>query len=159
MMKKAYILFLMFIYSVALPQDCKEQIVSDSIVRPSDNKKILANVLYMGLKNGGAVQFASDNGKYYLKITPHEKFGYIEDGALELKSGSKSFFVKNAKLHNIKDLGAFFVVEIYLNYVATLKEDGLTGIVFNKFEVKLEKVDTKNVERTAECFYKLNNKK
>jgi hypothetical protein len=159
MMKKIYILLFAFSGGFIFGQNCQEQIVPDSILKPGETHKVLANVLYVGLKNGGAVQFVSDNGKYFLKITPREKLGFIETGSLELKSGSKSFFVKTAKLNNPKDLGAYFITEIFLNYVATLKDNGLTGLVFNKFEVKFHKDDVKNIEQAAECFYKLNNKK
>ncbi|MGZ3883693.1 MAG: hypothetical protein ACXVPQ_07815 [Bacteroidia bacterium] len=155
MTKRIYILLFVVCSLAAGAQPCKEQVVSDSVLKPGETKKVIASVLYMGLKNGGAVQFVSDNGKYYLKITPHEKLGFVENGSLELKSGSKSFFVKNAKLYNIKDPGAYFITEIFMNYVATLKDNGLTGLVFNQFEIKFNKEDSRKVEETADCFYKL----
>jgi hypothetical protein len=159
MIRKLYILFLVVCGTSVMAQPCKDQVISDSVLKPGETKKVIANVLYLGLKNGGAVQFISDNGKYFLKITPNEKLGFVDNGALELKSGSKSFFVRSTKLYNIKEPGAYFIIEIFMNYVATLRDNGLSGLTFNNFEIKFNKEDSKNVERTAECFYKLNNKK
>lgn len=158
MIKHLYILFLVFCGMMTTAQ-CKEQIVSDSVLKPGATSKVVADVLYVGLRNGGAVQFISDNGKYFLKVTPNAKLGFVDTGSLELRSGTKSFFVRSTKLYNIKDPGAYFIIEIFMNYVATLRDNGLTGLVFNKFELELNKDDRKSVEQAADCFYKLNAKK
>jgi hypothetical protein len=155
-MKKFFIIGF-FVFSKALfSQDCKDQVVTDSVFKPSENKKVVAGILTCGLKNGGAVQFINQNGRFMLKIIANEKFGFEDKGSLELKSGTKSFFVKSTTLHDFKLPQPYFLVDILINYVGTLKDEGLTAIVFNKFEAKLAKEDTKIIKETADCFYAMN---
>lgn len=159
MIKKIYILFLLVCSSYVFSQPCKDQLISDSLFKPNDNSTVAVSSLNCALKNGGGIQFLNQNGKYFLKIKPNQKIGFDEKGSLELKSGSKSFFVKNAILIDAKKPEPYFVVDIQLNYVATLKESGLTSLIFNTFEVKFAKQDVENIRETAKCFYSLNNKK
>lgn len=159
MVKKIYILLLIVCSGYVFSQPCKDQVISDSLLKPNENQKVVVSALNCGLKNGGAVQFMSQNGKYFLKIKPNQKIGFDEKGSLELRSGKKSYWVKNATLIDAKKPEPYFVVDIQMNYVSALKEDGLTGLVFNTFEVKFAKQDTENIRETAKCFHSLNNKK
>ncbi len=137
-------------------QNCSQQLVSDSLYKPTEKQSFLVNVMNCPLKNGGRIQFINNNGKFVLKITPNQKLGFVDVGPLQLKSGSKSIFFKNSTYYNHKDPGAYFLADVLINYIGTLKEDGLTSIVFNeKFEVVLSGEDQKNVRRTAKCFYEL----
>lgn len=119
----------------------------------------MVSVLNCPLKNGGNIQFFNNNGKYTLKLTLREKFGFVDVGSLQIKSGTKGFFVKTATLYNHKSPEAYFLVDVMINYIGTLKEDGITSVVFmDKFEAKLAKEDVKNVRATAKCFYETNKK-
>lgn len=160
MVKKIYILFFLIAGGFSLAQPCKDQtFLGDSVLRPSENKKIWSNVLTCPLKNGGHIQFVDQNGKFFLKLSLNEKFGFEDEGPIELKSGTKSFFVKSVTLYDAKKPSPYFVVEILINYVATLKDNGLTSVVFNKFEAKLNKQDVDNIEKAATCFYSEHSKK
>ncbi len=159
MLKKIYILFFVVCSTYVFSQGCKDQVISDSLYKPCDAQKVAVSALNCGLKNGGSIQFLNQNGKYFLKIKPNQKIGFDDKGPLELKSGSKSFFVKTATLVDHKKPEPYFVVEVQINYVATLKDNGLTSVIFNTFEVKFTRQDTENIRETAKCFYSLNNKK
>lgn len=156
MIKSFYIVLLSLLSSFAISQ-CN--LVADSLYKPAEKKSVLVSKLTCPLKNGGEIQFINSNGKYFLKLYVNEKFGFYDTGALELKSGTKSFYVKSTTWYDYKQPKPYFLVEIYINYIATLKEDGLTSVVFNKFEAKLPKDDTKNIRETAQCFYDLYKKK
>ena len=156
MIKQLNILVLSVICSYSFAQDCKDQMVSDSLYRPTEKQSYLVDVLNCPLKNGGNIQFINNNGKFVLKLTLNEKLGFIDVGPLQIKSGNKSFFVKSATLHDRKEPSAYFLVDVLINYIGTLKEDGMTSVVFNeKFEAKLSSEDEKNIRRTAKCFYDL----
>jgi len=47
----------------------------------------------------------------------------------------------------------FFVMEVFKNYIATLKDDGITSYVFNAKETVLSKSEIKDVKKIANCFY------
>lgn len=153
------ICFFVFLSTNLLAQNCADILVPDSIYKPSEQKKVPGKVMTTNLKNGGKVQLITAGGKYLLKIIPNEKLGFVESGPLEIKSGNKSFFVKNATLYNIKEPEAYFLVDVMINYIATLKDDGITSILFNtKFESKLQKEDTGNIKKMSRCFYELHKK-
>ncbi|HWY10854.1 MAG TPA: hypothetical protein VN026_06005 [Bacteroidia bacterium] len=159
MIKRLYILFLLAHFGSGFAQNCASQFVTDSLYRPEHKKSFLVSVLNCPLKNGGNVQIINNSGKFVLKLTLHEKLGFLDVGPLQIKSGSKSFFVKSATLYDKKEPDAYFLVDVLINYIATLKDDGITSVVFNeKFEASLAGEDTKNIRRTAKCFYELNKK-
>lgn len=139
-----------------LAQNCKDQLVSDSLYKPAEKKSYPVSVLNCPLKNGGALQFINNKGKFVLKITPNQKLGFLDVGSLQIKSGKKSFFLKSTTYYNHKEPTAYFLVDVLINYIATIKDDGLTSVVFNeKFEVEFPGEDQKNIRRTAKCFYEL----
>jgi hypothetical protein len=157
MIKKLYILFFLAVVGCGSAQNCLE--TSDSLYNPSQKQSSVVSVLNCPLKNGGNIQFFNNNGKYVLKLSLHEKFGFVDVGSLQIKSGTKSFFVKNTTLYNPKSIDSYFLVDVLINYIGTLKEEGITSVVFNeKFEAKLSSEDVKNVRRTAKCFYEANKK-
>ncbi len=159
MIKRLYILFLLANFGTGFAQNCASSVVSDSLYRPDKQQSFIVSVLNCPLKNGGNIQFINHGGKFILKLMLHEKFGFLDVGPLQIKSGSKSFFVKSATLYDKKEPNAYFLVDVLINYIATLKDDGITSVVFNeKFEAALPGEDTKNIRRTAKCFYELNKK-
>jgi hypothetical protein len=156
MIKRLYILAFLTGFNYTFAQNCKDQLVSDSLYKPNEKHSYPVSVLNCPLKNGGKVQFINNSGKFVLKITPNQKLGFLDVGSLQIKSGSKSFFLKTATYYDHKEPNAYFLVDVLINYIATLKDDGLTAIVFNeKFESELCSEDVKNVRRTAKCFYEL----
>lgn len=159
MVKCIYILIFVFITSFLNAQGCKEQFVSDSLYKPAEKTKVAVSLININLKNGGNIQLINNNGKYVLKLALNEKFGFLETGSLEIKSGGKSFFIKNTTLYDIKEPTSYFLVDILINYVATLKDDGITSVVFNgKFEAKIAKEDVTQIKKAAKCFYELHRK-
>lgn len=140
-------------------QNCQEQLLNDSLYKPTENKTIPVKSMTCKLKNGGNVQLINANGKFILKLTLKEKLGFVDTGSLEIKSGSKSFYVKSTTMYNIKEDNAYFLVDVLINYIGTLKEDGITSVVFNgKFESKLAKEDVSQIRKMAKCFYELHKK-
>lgn len=158
MIKRLYILFfLTLLGSELFSQNC--DVITDTLYFPSKQVSELAKALNCPLKNGGNIQFFNFNGKFTLKLTLNEKLGFLDVGSLQIKSGTKSFFVKSTTLYNHKQANAYFLVDVLINYIATLKDEGITSVVFNeKFEANLTSEDTKNIRRTAKCFYESNKK-
>lgn len=157
--KYIYVLFFLLVYSFGQSQNCNDSFIPDSLFKPSENKKIAVKVINCNLKNGGNIQLIDNAGKYLLRLELNDKLGFIETGSLEIKSGGRSFFLKNATLYNIKEPNAFFLVDVLINYIATLKDDGITSVVFNgKFESKLAKEDVSQIKKAAKCFYEIHKK-
>lgn len=156
MIKQLYILALLTACHCMFGQNCSDQLVTDSLYKPAEKQSYLVSVINCPLKNGGSLQFINHKGKFILKITPNQKLGFLDVGPLQIKSGTKCFFVKSTTLYNPKEPIAYFLVDVLINYIATIKDDGLTSVVFNeKFEAVFPTEDQKNIRRTAKCFYEL----
>lgn len=111
-------------------------------------------VLTTILKNKNAVEFIkADNGKLYLKLTVSQNLYFDKIDVLEIRSGSKSFYVKDTKQYQRDKNTGFFVVELFKNYVATLKDDGITSIYFNQAETPFTRQDCVQIKQIAKCFY------
>lgn len=157
MIRKIKILFFLALGGSVFAQNCP--VTVDTLYFPSKQISELVKVMNCPLKNGGNIQLFNNGGKYVLKLSLHEKFGFLDVGSLQIKSGNKSFFLKSTTLYNHKETTAYFLVDVLINYIATLKDDGITSVVFNeKFEATLASEDIKNIRRTAKCFYELNKK-
>ena len=156
MIKALYTLVLLTGFNCVFSQNCKDQLATDSLYKPNEKQSYSVSVMNTPLKNGGRVQFINNNGKFALKITPNQKLGFSDVGSLQIKSGTKSIFFRSTTYYNHKEASAFFLVDVLINYIATLKDDGLTSLVFNeKFETEFCSEDQKNIRRTAKCFYEL----
>lgn len=158
MLKKLYIFFsVVFVYANA-QNPCINQFINDSIVKPGATEAVVVNALTYSLKNGGVVQLIKDEEKMYLRLKLREKLGFVSDGPLELISGSKSIRFKT-KFYDIDKPTPYFILPIGINYVATLKEYGLSNLLFNSHEVKFSKEESKGIKEIASCFYATNAKK
>jgi hypothetical protein len=70
-----------------------------------------------------------------------------------MRTGNRSYYVKNARQYKIDKTTGLFIVEIFKNYLTTLKEDGMTSIYFAKAETDFTKHDANLIKQMARCFY------
>jgi hypothetical protein len=97
--------------------------------------------------------FKTGKDKLYLRLIVTENFYFNKVDLLEIKSGTKSYYVKNIKQHKIDKTHGLFVTEIYRNYLHTLMDHGITSIVFGGAETKFTKQDLAQVKQLAGCVY------
>jgi hypothetical protein len=150
-----FIAFLCFTGFVFSQNTCEMGFVSDSLYMPSENSYYMATGLVTPeLRNGTFVKLFLHRNKYYLMIESKSNLYFDKSEMLEIKSGKKSMFQKDAKQYQKNKYTAFFVLEVYKNYIATLKEEGITSYVFSNNEIALNKQDTKEIKKIADCFYR-----
>jgi hypothetical protein len=128
--------------------------VSDSLFVEKDKAFILADGLKTPVfKNESQVKLFKVGNKYYLMLyfKNNTYFDMVSD--LEIRSGTKSMWSKGAKQYQQGKHTAFFIVEVYKNYVATLKDEGITSFVFNNNENTFGKQEVKEIKKIANCFY------
>ncbi|MBS1634428.1 MAG: hypothetical protein JST26_00805 [Bacteroidetes bacterium] len=113
------------------------------------------------IKNNYHIQLIDYNHtKQFLKIIVTDNLGFGKTASLLLKSGSKQIFFKSVTLKPIDKTSAYFIVDLYSNYVVTLKEYGLTNIIFNdNMEFVIPRQDSETIKQSAKCFYSLTTKK
>lgn len=128
----------------------------DSVFFPETKKTIQAEVLNTIIKNNYNVQFVNSGNKQFLKIIVHDDLGFGLTGSLLLKSGSKQMFFKSVKLYSIDKNSGYFILDLYPNYLVTLKEYGLSSLYFNnKTEFSIPKLYSDDIKSHAACFYTL----
>ncbi|MBL7912029.1 MAG: hypothetical protein JNJ41_13305 [Bacteroidia bacterium] len=128
--------------------------IKDTIRIPKENKVVDSEYLITSLKNGTTLQLVkAPNTKFYLRICTNENLYFGKTDMLEIKSGSKSFFAKETTNYELSKNSGYYVIEIFKNYIGTLKEDGITGFIFGKAVTTFSKQDCNQVKQMAKHFY------
>ena len=126
----------------------------DTMSVPESGKILQGEYIETTLKDFSVVRiFRTTDDKYYLRFIVKKNFYFDKVDVLELRTGSKSYYVKNTKQYKINKTTGLFVVEIFKNYISTLKEDGMTSLVFAKAETDFTRQDATQIKQMAKCFY------
>ncbi|MCA0431058.1 MAG: hypothetical protein LCH32_11225 [Bacteroidetes bacterium] len=155
-----YILLgLLFITNVIIAQsDCS--FTNDTIFIVEQNKTLSGKSIKTNFKNNSEFKIIKvDDGKFYIQLSVTENLYFDKKDNLELESNGKSILFKNVLHQQLNKYTGLYVVEIWKNYIATLKDEGLTSITFNKAKTKFYKSDSKAVKQIANCFYNETNTK
>jgi len=124
----------------------------DTMTFFAEQKVLEGDKITVPLKKGGEVTFMKErSGKVYIKIVVKENFYFDKTDILEIRSGSKSYYVKNVKQFKVDKTTGVFVFEIYTNYLNTLKELGITSIYFSKAETGFSRKDANEIKKAAFC--------
>ena len=164
---KYFFSFFVFLFSYVLiySQDsCEFNFIKDTIRIPKENKVVDGDYLIATLKNGSTVQLVkTSTNKFYLRIESSENLYFGKTDVLEIKSGTKSFFAKETTNFGLTKYRGYYVIEVFKNYIGTLKEDGITGFVFGKAVTVFTKQDCSQIKKMSNYFYESfctkNNKK
>lgn len=145
--------FLLFL-SVSDAQNKCGEFIQDTLFIPKENKVVSGEYLQTNLKNGSVLRIYKTNGnKYYLRLAVTENLYFDKIDLLEIQSGSKSFYAKDTKQLELSKATGYYVIEIFKNYVATIREEGITGIIFGKAETSFTRQDASQTRQIAKCFY------
>lgn len=126
----------------------------DTVFMPKENKVIETEILEANLKSGGiGLLIKTENNRYFLKLVVTENLYFNKTEQLEIISGSKSTFYKDTKQFQYDKHRGYYIVEVFKNYIATLKEYGITSLVFGKAETKFSKQDCNQIKQIAKCLY------
>ncbi len=128
--------------------------LKDTVRIPKEGKALDSEYLITTLKNGSTLQLLkASNNKFYLRICTSENIYFNKTDMLEIRSGSKSFYAKETTNYQLGKNSGYFVIEVFKNYIATLKDDGITGFIFGKAETSYSKQDCNQVKQMAKFFY------
>jgi hypothetical protein len=149
--KLAGILFLIVLNFNA--QNNCQGLTSDTLYIPAKEQVLNGESIQASMKNSSVVKLFRSGEKYFLKLFVTKNFYFNKVDVLEIRSGSKSYYAKESKQYKINKTLGMFVFEIYKNYVATLREEGITSIVFAEAETDFTRQDANEVKKIAKCFY------
>ncbi len=146
------LLLFTFFYANIAQTNCN--FIQDTVFVPKEGKVVNSDYLETTLKNKSIVQlFKTETNKYFLKLIVTENLYFDKIDNLEIKSGDKSFVAKDTKHHSYDKHRGYYFIEIYRNYIGTLKDEGITSIVFGKAETIFVKQDCKQIKQISKCFY------
>jgi hypothetical protein len=151
-MRKLVAVLFLIVRNFVSAQDCSFK--SDTVFIPTEKKVMDSEYLEATLKNKSVFKLVkAPNKKLYVKfiVTENLYFGKVDQ--LEIRSGKRSFYVKDAMHYQYDKYKGYYFFEIYPNYVITLRDDGLTGIKFGKAETDFGKTDCNQVKLISKCFY------
>jgi len=121
---------------------------------PETGKILEGEYVEVTLKDLSEVRiFRTTDDKYYIRFIVKQNFYFNKIDILEIRSGSKSYYVKNTKQYKINKTTGLFVVEVFKNYISTLKEEGMTSLYFAKAETDFTRQDTKHIKEISKCLY------
>lgn len=151
-----FVLPVLFFFKGTAQTDCTNLLKSDSCALQISSKKELVEIAEVKIKNNYQVQFIKQDQKKYLKLIIKDDLGFGKKGSLLLYCNKKQIYVKMITLQIIDKTSAYFLIELIPNYITTLKENGLTNIIFcEKIEFVVPKQDSEAVKKMAACFYDL----
>jgi hypothetical protein len=155
-MRPFFVIFSVFVFFLLPPlqsqTDCEFK--ADTVYIPKFNKVINGEVLQTAFKNRSILQLIKGEANtFFLKLIVTENLYFNKVDQLEIKSGTKSFYAKETKHYELDKNTGFYVIEIWKNYIATLKDDGITAITFGSATTEFTKQDATNAKQIAKCFY------
>jgi len=128
---------------------------SDSVVvNRFDYKKEFVEMMEVTIKNNYQLQFIKAGKTTFLKIIVRDNLGFGQIGEFMLVCGKKQIYNKDTKLVPIDKTSGYFVIELNPNYIQTLKDLGLTKLIFrDTVEFLIPKTDSDKIKQTATCFF------
>jgi len=146
--------FVLFVTVYNCQNPCGSSFVSDTMSLPEGGKTLEGEYLETTVKNGSVIRlFKTNDNHYYLRMYVTKNFYFDKVGDLEIRSGTKSYYERKTKQYKIDKHTGMFILEIRSNYVITLKDGGITSIVFSDSETDFTKQDTKQIKAISQCFY------
>lgn len=125
------------------------------MILTSPNKKELVEVMEASIKNNYLFQFIKRDRTTFLKIIVRDNLGYGQTGGLMLYSTKKQIYIKDITLVSIDKKTAYFVFELNENYILSIKEFGLSSLLFRDMaEFMIPKADSDKLKKLADCFAK-----
>lgn len=156
-MKSGYLLLWVLCFNTinSKAQDSKEiKFVADTMTFTGTQKVLQGEYVETTLKNLSVVRmFKTGDNHYYLRFLVTTNFYFDKVDMLEIRSGNKSYYAENTRQFKVNKTTGLFIVEIYKNYIAQLKDEGITAIAFGKAETDFTRGDASQVRRIAKHFH------
>lgn len=134
--------------------NCDSSFLNDTMSTFNVEKTVEGRYLETTLKKGTVIRFFRTNQeKYYLRFLVTENFYFDKTDVLETVSGHKSYHAYDVKQHKVNKNTGLFILEIPKNYVAQLKDHGITALNFAHSETQFTRSDNKQIKEISTCFY------
>ncbi len=146
--------FMLFALIGKTQTNCEVDFVPDTLFVPNEAKTYSGKYLQSNLENNATLQlYKLNNSRFYLKLIVKENLYFDKTDVLEIMSGTKSWVRKEITQYQLDKSTGYYLVEIFKNYIGTLKDDGITAIVFGKVKTAFSKQDANKIKKISKCLY------
>jgi hypothetical protein len=156
-MRFHFLVFLCFFGAgicVAQEVSCENSFSNDTLSIPGKEPVMEGEILRTTLKNQSVVEmFAQDRKRFFVRLYVTENFYFNKVDVLTVVSGKWTYPVKNCKQYKISKTMGMYVFEVQKNYLATLRDEGITGLVFAGAESDFTRNDDQQIRKMCRCFY------
>lgn len=148
-----FFLFALWFNGPGQNKACEYSFSTDTLTLP-DGSHAEAEMMKLTTKNQSIIQFfALERKRYFIRIYITENFYFEKTDVLTVVSGKWTYPAKNCKQHKISKTMGMYVFEVQKNYLATLRDNGITGLVFAGAETKFTRSDGQHSREMSTCFY------
>ncbi len=140
----SFFLFLLTLsFSVSAQEvTCENSFSTDTLSFLPDGPLMEGEMIQTTLKNKSIVQmYSMDKKRFYIRIYITENFYFNKVDILNIESGKWSYPVKNCKQFKVNKTLGMYVFEVQKNYLATLRDEGMTGLLFAGAETNFTRSD------------------
>jgi len=148
------LLFLTALSSSAQEITCESQFAMDTLSIPGRDSVMNCEMLRTTLKNQSVIEmYALDRKKFFVRIYITENFYFNKVDILSVESGKWTYPVKNCKQHKVSKTLGMYVFEVQKNYLVTLRDEGMSGLVFAGANTDFTRNDQQMIKKMCRCFY------
>lgn len=154
----SYFSLILFFLNFYFSQECERFLSIDSV---NVNGNTYTNTIsYKTPYEEGNIQVAliAVHDKYYLKIYTFKILYFDLISHLEIISENMSIIFKDVKQIKVDNQRGVFILNVQKNYITTLKNYGITEIIFNKTKENVPKKTSKMIRHISSCFLSQNHK-
>jgi hypothetical protein len=139
---------------VLAAQDPCPALTGDTMSVPGKRIVLEGEYIETTLRNLSEVRFfRTRDKKLYLRLIVTENFYFGKVDVLEIRSDTKSYYAKNTTQHKVSKTKGLYIVEIFPNYLTTLKDHGITGLAFGQAKSRFTRRDARQVKVIAGCMH------
>jgi hypothetical protein len=144
----------MFLFSgLSAQKEPEFSFVQDTMTLTGTNRVLEGEYLEVALSDLHVVRlFKTRDHKIYLRFMVTSNFYFDKVGTLEILSGSKTYSAKEIRQFMVTKNSGLFVTEIFSNYLTTIRNEGITELVFNQATTRFSRNDTRKIKKMAEYF-------
>ncbi|HQQ95247.1 MAG TPA: hypothetical protein PLQ93_11875 [Bacteroidia bacterium] len=155
LLRHCAILILLSCFSLSAQEaNCENSFMHDTLSIPEKVPLMHGEALKVTLKNQSVVElFAEERKRFFVRLYVTENFYFNKIDVLQVESGKWTYPVKNCKQYKINKTTGMYVFEVQKNYLVTLRDEGITGLVFAGAKTDFTRSDGQQTRKMCRCFY------
>jgi len=148
------VIFFVFLFSGLKAQKQEEFVFVEDTMTLSGTKRVLEGAyVEVVLRDLHVLRlYKTADHHIYLRMLVTSNFYFDKVGPLEILSGNLTYTAKQVRQFMVSKNMGLFITEVFSNYLSTLRNEGISDLVFNQAKTKFSRSDTQKIKRMATYF-------